>query len=108
MIILLKVESDNTVTSVCSLEAEFARLLWVFGMNSYEIFKEHKNLIACSYRILACLMIMPNMCLFESHGGSPAVTPGHETKPHVCSGGLVGARKMARKPPLGMFPFQKK
>ena len=42
------------------------------------------------------------------HGGSPAVTPGHEAKPHVCSGGLVGARKLARKPSLGKFPFQKK
>ncbi|XP_023739480.1 uncharacterized protein LOC111887540 [Lactuca sativa] len=44
------VESDNTVAPVYSLEAEFAKPLWVFGMNSYEILKEHKNLIACSYR----------------------------------------------------------
>ncbi|KVI00013.1 hypothetical protein Ccrd_021758 [Cynara cardunculus var. scolymus] len=44
------VESDNTVASVYSLEAEFARPLWVFGMNSYELIKEQKNLIACSYR----------------------------------------------------------
>ncbi|CAI9267203.1 unnamed protein product [Lactuca saligna] len=36
------------------------------------------------------------------HGGSPAVTPGHEAKLYVCSGGLVGARKLARKPSLGM------
>ncbi|CAI9298804.1 unnamed protein product [Lactuca saligna] len=41
------------------------------------------------------------------HGGPPAVTPGHEAKPHVCSGGLVGTRKLARKPSLGKFPFQK-
>nr|GEW06965.1 alpha/beta hydrolases superfamily protein [Tanacetum cinerariifolium] len=44
------VESDNTVAPIYSLEAEFAGPLWVFGMNSYEIIKEHKNLIACNYR----------------------------------------------------------
>ncbi|PWA57693.1 hypothetical protein CTI12_AA407050 [Artemisia annua] len=44
------VESDNTVAPLYSLEAEFAGPLWVFGMNSYEIIKEHKNLIACNYR----------------------------------------------------------
>ncbi|CAI9270148.1 unnamed protein product [Lactuca saligna] len=42
------------------------------------------------------------------HGGSPAVTPGHEAKLYVCSGGQIGARKLARKPSLGKFPFQKK
>ncbi|CAI9291086.1 unnamed protein product [Lactuca saligna] len=56
--ILLKDESDNTVTSVYSLEAEFARFLWVFGMNTYEILKEHKNLIACSYRMESRIPIM--------------------------------------------------
>ncbi|KAJ0687176.1 putative bleomycin hydrolase [Helianthus annuus] len=44
------VESDNTVAPIYSLEAEFARPLWVFGMNSYEIIKEQNNLIACTYR----------------------------------------------------------
>ncbi|KAL4560566.1 hypothetical protein LXL04_032719 [Taraxacum kok-saghyz] len=44
------VESDNTVSPLYSLEAEFAKPLWVFGTNSYEILKEHKNLIACNYR----------------------------------------------------------
>nr|XP_043610581.1 uncharacterized protein LOC122582273 [Erigeron canadensis] len=44
------VESENSVVPVYTLEAEFAKPLWVFGMNSYEIIKEQKNLIACSYR----------------------------------------------------------
>ncbi|KAA8537709.1 hypothetical protein F0562_027301 [Nyssa sinensis] len=45
-------ESDNEVLPVYSLDAEFARPLWVFGMNSYEFIQscEQKNLIACSYR----------------------------------------------------------
>ncbi|KAI3512083.1 hypothetical protein L1887_19263 [Cichorium endivia] len=44
------VESDNTVVPLYSLEAEFAKPLWVFGTNSYEILKDYKNLIACNYR----------------------------------------------------------
>lgn len=46
------VESTNEVLPVYSLNAEFARPLWVFGMNSYEFVLNHgqKNLIACSYR----------------------------------------------------------
>lgn len=34
------------------MEAEFARPLWVFGMNSYEVIEscDRKNLIACTYR----------------------------------------------------------
>ena len=41
------------------------------------------------------------------HGGLPAVTPWHEAKLHVCSGGLVGARKLVWKPSLAKFHFQK-
>ncbi|RDX91231.1 Dipeptidyl aminopeptidase BIII, partial [Mucuna pruriens] len=46
------IESENKVLPVYSLDAEFARPLWVFGMNSYEFLRSHtqKNLIACSYR----------------------------------------------------------
>ncbi|XP_068494908.1 dipeptidyl-peptidase 5-like [Phaseolus vulgaris] len=46
------IESENKVLPVYSLEAEFARPLWIFGMNSYEFLQNHtqKNLIACSYR----------------------------------------------------------
>ncbi|KAI3523036.1 hypothetical protein L1887_01091 [Cichorium endivia] len=44
------VESDNTVLPLYSLEAEFTRPSWIFGINSYEIINEQKNLIACSYR----------------------------------------------------------
>ncbi|KAG5001974.1 hypothetical protein GLYMA_08G315400v4 [Glycine max] len=46
------IESENKVLPVYSLEAEFARPLWIFGMNSYEFLQSHtrKNLIACSYR----------------------------------------------------------
>ncbi|XP_015885515.3 probable dipeptidyl-peptidase 5 [Ziziphus jujuba] len=46
------VESDNKVLSLYSLDAEFSRPLWVFGINSYEIIQSHegKNLVACSYR----------------------------------------------------------
>ncbi|AES70316.1 putative bleomycin hydrolase [Medicago truncatula] len=46
------IESENKAVPVYSLDAEFARPLWVFGMNSYEFVKSPKqrNLIACSYR----------------------------------------------------------
>ncbi|GMN24668.1 hypothetical protein TIFTF001_040607 [Ficus carica] len=46
------VESDNKVVSVYSLDAEFSKPLWVFGINSYEFIQSYqgKNLIACSYR----------------------------------------------------------
>ncbi|KAL2455144.1 alpha/beta-Hydrolases superfamily protein [Abeliophyllum distichum] len=46
------VESTNAVLPVYSLNAEFARPLWVFGMNSYEFVLNpgQRNLIACSYR----------------------------------------------------------
>ncbi|KAM7517102.1 hypothetical protein LguiA_006685 [Lonicera macranthoides] len=46
------IESDNQVLPVYSLNAEFARPLWIFGMNSYEFIKSQDkgNLIACSYR----------------------------------------------------------
>ncbi|KAK9270192.1 hypothetical protein L1049_025768 [Liquidambar formosana] len=46
------IESENRVLAIYSLDAEFARPLWVFGMNSYEIIQCHegKNVIACSYR----------------------------------------------------------
>lgn len=48
----LQIESENKVLPVYSLDAEFARPLWVFGMNSYDFVQSHKqrNLIACSYR----------------------------------------------------------
>lgn len=47
-----QIESNNEVVSVYSLDAEFARPLWIFGMNSYEFVQSHgqKELIACSYR----------------------------------------------------------
>ncbi|KAK7316755.1 hypothetical protein RJT34_00455 [Clitoria ternatea] len=46
------IESEKKVVSVYSLDAEFTRPLWTFGMNSYEFVRSHKqrNLIACSYR----------------------------------------------------------
>ncbi|GAB4839349.1 hypothetical protein Ancab_028876, partial [Ancistrocladus abbreviatus] len=46
------VESTNEVSALYTIEAEFAKPLWVFGMSSYEFIKGHKqrNLIACSYR----------------------------------------------------------
>ncbi|XP_061354323.1 probable dipeptidyl-peptidase 5 [Gastrolobium bilobum] len=46
------IESENKVLFIYSLDAEFARPLWIFGMNSYEFVRSHKqrNLIACSYR----------------------------------------------------------
>ncbi|XP_028791337.1 uncharacterized protein LOC114747212 [Neltuma alba] len=45
-------ESENKVMPVCSLNAEFTRPSWVFGMNSYEFIQsdKQKSLIACSYR----------------------------------------------------------
>lgn len=52
LVLLLQVESDNKVLQVYSLDAEFSRPLWVFGINSYELIQSHegKNLVACSYR----------------------------------------------------------
>uniref|UniRef100_A0A2N9HSW5 Peptidase S9 prolyl oligopeptidase catalytic domain-containing protein n=1 Tax=Fagus sylvatica TaxID=28930 RepID=A0A2N9HSW5_FAGSY len=46
------IESENEVVAVYTLDAEFSRPLWVFGMNSYEFIQSNdkKNLIACSYR----------------------------------------------------------
>ncbi|XP_049390610.1 uncharacterized protein LOC125855020 isoform X1 [Solanum stenotomum] len=46
------VESSNEVVPVYSLDAEFTRPLWVFGMKSYDFLKNHDQdtLIACSYR----------------------------------------------------------
>ncbi|KAL2322645.1 hypothetical protein Fmac_027024 [Flemingia macrophylla] len=46
------IEAENKVLPLYSLDAEFARPLWIFGMNSYEFLQTdtQKNLIACSYR----------------------------------------------------------
>lgn len=46
------VESSNEVLPVYSLDAEFTRPLWIFGMKSYDFLKNHgqNTLIACSYR----------------------------------------------------------
>ncbi|KAB2076102.1 hypothetical protein ES319_A06G017900v1 [Gossypium barbadense] len=46
------VESKNEVLPLYPLNAEFARPLWIFGMNSYEFIKNEagKTLIACTYR----------------------------------------------------------
>ncbi|KAK2631360.1 hypothetical protein EUGRSUZ_L03025 [Eucalyptus grandis] len=46
------IESADEVLPLCPLNAEFARPLWVFGMNSYEVIQsnERKTLIACSFR----------------------------------------------------------
>ncbi|XP_010551210.1 PREDICTED: uncharacterized protein LOC104821889 isoform X2 [Tarenaya hassleriana] len=46
------VEGTNEVVTVYSLDAEFTKPLWVFGISSYEITEsgEGKNLIACNYR----------------------------------------------------------
>ncbi|KAL3514538.1 hypothetical protein ACH5RR_027255 [Cinchona calisaya] len=45
------VESTNQVVPVCHLDAEFAKPLWNFSMNSYDFIqdKNQKSLIACSY-----------------------------------------------------------
>ncbi|PIN12817.1 Dipeptidyl aminopeptidase [Handroanthus impetiginosus] len=47
------VESTNEVLPIYSINAEFTRPLWVFGLNSYEFLQSptRKNLIACSYRM---------------------------------------------------------
>ncbi|XP_055818077.1 uncharacterized protein LOC129886313 isoform X2 [Solanum dulcamara] len=46
------VESFNEVLPVYSLDAEFTRPLWIFGMKSYDFLKNHDQdtSIACSYR----------------------------------------------------------
>ncbi|KAH7850529.1 hypothetical protein Vadar_034398 [Vaccinium darrowii] len=46
------IESDNKVLPVYSMNAEFSRPLWVFGISSYQLLqsREQTNLIACTYR----------------------------------------------------------
>lgn len=49
-----------------SLEAEFTRPAWVFGINSYEIINEQSNIIACSYRYLCLYFILhPSFGLYK-------------------------------------------
>ncbi|KAJ8762410.1 hypothetical protein K2173_007570 [Erythroxylum novogranatense] len=45
-------ESGNDVLPLYSLDAEFSKPLWLFGINSYELIQtsSEKNVIACSYR----------------------------------------------------------
>lgn len=45
-------EADNEVSPVYSLDAEFSRPFWVFGINSYGFLSgnEGENYILCSYR----------------------------------------------------------
>ncbi|XP_047979926.1 dipeptidyl-peptidase 5 isoform X1 [Salvia hispanica] len=47
------VESTNEVLPVYTLNAEFTKPLWVFGLNSYDFLQkpDKKNLISCSYRM---------------------------------------------------------
>ncbi|CAA7016024.1 unnamed protein product [Microthlaspi erraticum] len=47
-----RIENTNEVVSVYPLDGEFAKPLWGFGTNCYEIIEcsEEKNIIACSYR----------------------------------------------------------
>lgn len=47
------IESDNKVVPVYSLDAEFTKPLWVFGINSYEFVQtnDRRSLIACNYRL---------------------------------------------------------
>ncbi|KAK1369619.1 putative Acylamino-acid-releasing enzyme [Heracleum sosnowskyi] len=46
------VEHEKEIQAVCSVNAEFTRPLWVFGMSSYDFVQksEQGNIIACSYR----------------------------------------------------------
>ncbi|KAG6434606.1 hypothetical protein SASPL_106244 [Salvia splendens] len=47
------VESTNEVLPVYTLNAEFTKPLWVFGLNSYDFLQkpDKKNLISCNYRM---------------------------------------------------------
>ncbi|KAG8377648.1 hypothetical protein BUALT_Bualt08G0054800 [Buddleja alternifolia] len=47
------VESTNEVLPVYSLNAEFTKPLWVFGLSSYDFLQSpgQKSLIACNYRL---------------------------------------------------------
>ncbi|KAK3024533.1 hypothetical protein RJ639_043725 [Escallonia herrerae] len=46
------IEQNGEVLSVYSLDAEFTRPLWVFGISSYDFIQtdEQSNILACSYR----------------------------------------------------------
>ncbi|KAM7474911.1 hypothetical protein LguiB_022154 [Lonicera macranthoides] len=45
-------EQKSEVLAIYSLEAEFTRPLWVFGISSYDFFRsdEQTNILACTYR----------------------------------------------------------
>lgn len=47
-----QVGHGKEIQAVCSLNAEFTRPLWVFGMSSYDFIQsnEQGSIIACSYR----------------------------------------------------------
>lgn len=46
------IESKNEIRAIYSLDAEFTRPLWVFGISSYDFIQsnERTNILACSYR----------------------------------------------------------
>ncbi|KAK3025622.1 hypothetical protein RJ639_042120 [Escallonia herrerae] len=46
------IEQNSELISVYSLDAEFTRPLWVFGISSYDFIQtdEQSNILACSYR----------------------------------------------------------
>lgn len=51
-------EQKSEVLSVYSLEAEFTRPFWVFGISSYDFFlsDEQTNVLACTYRSLSIIL----------------------------------------------------
>ncbi|KAF3509385.1 hypothetical protein F2Q69_00010179 [Brassica cretica] len=73
-----EIESTNEVVSVYPLDGEFAKPLWVFGTNSYEIIEcsEEKNITACSYsdeKFCFHFQTLGNQCLYVE--GESAVLP---------------------------------
>ncbi|KAF6162599.1 hypothetical protein GIB67_003145 [Kingdonia uniflora] len=49
--VIIVIENTNEVLKIYSLDAEFSRPFWVFGISSYDLIRGNGNdLIACSYR----------------------------------------------------------
>lgn len=59
-------ESTKEVLPVYTLNAEFTKPLWVFGLNSYDFLhkSDQKDLISCSYRYAETLIRFVNNIFF--------------------------------------------
>ena len=64
-----QVGHGKEIQAVCSLNAEFTRPLWVFGMSSYDFIQsnEQGSIIACSYRCFTIVSKYIYTLLFQGN-----------------------------------------